>query len=259
MPRYTATTSSKKYLKTPNTQHYQDKLTITKHELHNNNNNNNTSQPYNLTTDLRQSEEYKLANTGTRHDPSTRSVTEPRTFKHHTQVPGNPNDQESLPLISKLPGNTRVVHRHNLTPKATVEYTLPHCRQIILQQPTPTLHHPRHHIATALEDRREATSNPYPLHPPRPESTHAAQTDTHTRPEWVPPKSASKQFRGSNNTTQTSPRTPTAFQATSLPFTLVDNSTKTQEELYIGTVSSSTQPHQRDSLTTVQNPTQHHH
>ena len=151
MPRYTATTSSNKYLKTSNT--HQDKLTITKHELHNNNN-NTTSQPYNLTTDLRQSEGFKLANPGTSDSVASNPL-------------GSNNTDERLLTpytTSEHPGNTteRFVHRHNHTTKATVEYTLPHCQQIILHQPTP---HPRYTKATPKPLQKQSQRNPRnPLH-----------------------------------------------------------------------------------------------
>ena len=160
MPRYTATTSSNKYLKTSNT--HQDKLTITKHELHNNNN-NTTSQPYNLTTDLRQSEGFKLANPGTSD-----------SIASNPHGPNNTDERLLTPYTtSEHPGNTteRFVHRHNQTTKATVEYTLPYCRQIILHQPTP---HPPSTTKTP-HTQQQSPRNPHHSQSPHRHTTQIAR------------------------------------------------------------------------------------
>ena len=230
MPRYTTTTSSNKYSKTPKIQqHYQEKLTNTAHKSHN----NPPSQPYNLTTVLRQSKGSTLANSGTRYDPPKVEcllLIRPTT----TTGASSPTSTSITQHTSEHTGNTRVVHRHNLTHKATVEYTLPHCRQIILQQPTP------HHTGTAAvpKDRPKVTTeslaNPdvslstakVPVSLPL-DTTHG-HNDTSSYRE--PTKVALTHLcgSGSNDTAQHSDLGPKAFQ-TLLP-TLIDSSSTTTQD-----------------------------
>ena len=173
MPRYTATTSSNKYLKTPNT--HQDKLTITKHELHNNNN-NNTSQPYNLTTDLQQSKGFKLANPGTSdsvasnpHGPNNtdeRLLTPYTTSEHpgNTKVraPTQPENQgysrvhtALLPTDHSTPANTPPAF-HNKNPTDTT--TVP-------KKPSPQSVSPlTQHTDSQSPHRHDARPEPHLLH-----------------------------------------------------------------------------------------------